>query len=285
MPAVARELVDRELQVREPVAEVGAEPRYRAVVGSATARCARRRGRPRAHRRMELAHLDDDAVHARVGCGTPRRCASRAARAAGRLVRRHRARPPRTPRRSRRCRRGRRSRPACARSTSSSRSTSNGCGRVCSSASTPCTPSSRRPAIRMRSIAMHGSAAVASAARASASRSSSRVTAMISRPTDPSCGSVSFSMTAIACGAAGRRGRRRAGSRRSRRAGGRRTPRGARTASRSGSSRQLADRRVDDARGADQLVVRTERHVHVRDARPLRTRAGCAASRAARRRA
>src|SRR5262249_25215275 len=38
-------------------------------------------------------------------------------------------------------------------STSSSTSTSKGCGRPCSSGSTPCTPSSRRPAITILSIA------------------------------------------------------------------------------------------------------------------------------------
>src|SRR5262245_27820680 len=37
-------------------------------------------------------------------------------------------------------------------STSSSTSTSKGCGRPCSSGSTPCTPSSRRPAITILSI-------------------------------------------------------------------------------------------------------------------------------------
>ena len=36
-------------------------------------------------------------------------------------------------------------RPAATASTTSSRSTSNGCGRVCSSGSTPCTPNSRSP--------------------------------------------------------------------------------------------------------------------------------------------
>src|SRR5207342_1127046 len=44
--------------------------------------------------------------------------------------------------------------PAAARSTSSSTSTSNGCGRPCSSGSTPWIPSSRRPAMRILSIAV-----------------------------------------------------------------------------------------------------------------------------------
>ena len=39
--------------------------------------------------------------------------------------------------------------PAASRSTSNSTSTSNGWGRVCSSGSTPCTPSSRRPLMRI----------------------------------------------------------------------------------------------------------------------------------------
>src|SRR5215471_20979242 len=41
--------------------------------------------------------------------------------------------------------------PARDTSTLSSTSTSNGCGRVCSSASTPCTPSSRSPLMMIES--------------------------------------------------------------------------------------------------------------------------------------
>ena len=106
---------------------------------------------PRAHRRLQLAHLDDDALHARVGAahlGDARRepfeqlvvlgrddPADRVAHRAvvDGVVERRRSRPPA------RGRRGARGRPRTA------------AARTCSSGSTPCTPSSRIPAMRMRS--------------------------------------------------------------------------------------------------------------------------------------
>ena len=105
----------------------------------------------------ELAHLDDDAVHARIGAahlGDARRepfeqlVAAPSRRRGDRLA--HRAVVDGVGEVVARAGR--------ARSTSSSRSTSNGCGRSCSSGSTPCTPISRRPAMRMRSMTRASSA-------------------------------------------------------------------------------------------------------------------------------
>ena len=77
-----------------------------------------------------------------------------------RLEQRAARRSPRSPRpgrpasRSRRCRTGRRCARPAARSTRSSTSTSNGCGRACSSGSTPWAPRARMPARMIESIGL-----------------------------------------------------------------------------------------------------------------------------------
>ena len=147
------ERVDRELEMRGAVAQIRAEREVRAYRSRLTARRARRRSRA-ARARVGAACAPRRPRRRRADRrGTPRRCASRAVRAGGTL-RRHDAA-------HRVAHRGvvdgvveivARARGATRRRASST-STSNGCGRTCSSGSTPCTPSSRMPEMRMRSTA------------------------------------------------------------------------------------------------------------------------------------